>query len=343
MKRRILSGIVAWLLILSMGLPFALAAEAEETEATEETVEETTEEAEPRYSMATSGSCGDNVTWQLDGHTLTITGSGKIDAGSPWEFYKDAIDVLILDGEITHIGDEAFSTCNNLRYIDFGDHLVEIGYQAFYSCNALEAIRLPDTFRRFGVECFRDCDNLQVVYCDGPMPSFKGSCLYTNHTVEVFYSHETPWPQEEVSRLMTNFGSRLYVDVGSPDVLEEYLDAQSFAVPETQPLPPETEPEPTVPETTAPPVTVPVTEPVPTVPETTAAPEPAREETQPVFVLESEPMYRNAGEPFEQEEPEKGGISGIVWVIIAAALVTGILVMALVIRMVLHSGGRYSD
>lgn len=343
-----------FLLLLSLTAPMAMATETEETEETEETTEETS-----RLSMATSGTCGKDITWRLDDHTLILTGSGAMDAGSPWEFYKDSIHSLILQGPITVIGDEAFYSCNNLRFIDFGDSLVEIGYQAFYSCNALEAIRLPASFRKFGPECFRDCSGLQVIYCDGPMPSFKASCLYTDHTVQVFFPNGAPWPQEEVDRLMNNFGSRLYVTGGTPDVLEEYLSDVEVTVPEPQQVPETTEetvpettiPETTVPETTVPPTTEAMTE--PTAAPTVSVAEPAPAEEDAVFQLESEPLFVTEPDPVQTQEseaetqsaPARKGITStaLIWVLIAAAALTGILIPIMLIRMIVHSSGRYED
>ena len=270
-----------------------------------------------------------------------------MDAGSPWAFYKDTIHTLILDGPITAIGDQAFYACNNLRYIDFGDSLVEIGNQAFYSCNALEAIRLPVSFRKFGPECFRDCSGLQVVYCEGPMPSFKASCLYNDQTVSVFYPATAPWPQEEVQRLMSNFGARLSVNAGTPEVLEDYLEDADFTVPET--LPPETTvPETTVPETTEatiPETTIPET--IPTVPATEAA-APEMPEEEPVFQLESEPLFvtepEHAPSPAEVSQETSGNLSYGIWILIAAAAITGLLILALLIRIIARGGhGRYED
>ena len=353
MMRRLLTSLAALLLLLTLAVPAAYASETDET--TSETTEETTEETTSRLSTATSGTCGKNITWRLDDHTLIITGSGAMDAGCPWEFYKDTIHAVIFQGPVTTVGDEAFYSCNNLSYVDFGSSLVEIGYQAFYSCNALEAIRLPASFRKFGPECFRDCSGLQVVYCDGPMPSFKASCLYTDHTVQIFYPNNAPWPQEEVARLMSNFGSRLYVTGGTPEVLEEYLSEAEFTAPETQPIPETTEatvPETTVPETTVPETTVPETTAPPTVEPTVSVTSPVSEEPEEaVFQLESEPLF--VTEPDRTPEPEtnsqpvssgKTVPSGIiVWILIAAAVVTGILILALLIRMIVHSSGRYED
>lgn len=356
MKRRLLSGLAVLLLLVSMALPMAYASETEDTtestEATEEAVEETTGESSKKYSTATSGSCGKDITWQLEDHTLILTGSGAMDPGCPWEFYKDSIEVLVLSGEITSIGDGAFASCNNLRYIDFGSSLKEIGTQAFFSCNALEAIRLPASFRRFGPESFKDCDGLQVVYCEGPMPSFKANCLYTNHTVQIIYSRNNPWPQEEIERLRSNFGARLYIDDGSEDVLDIYfVNMPTVTIEETVPVQEETEPEVTVPETTVP-ETVAAVIVEETVPQPTAAVT-VPPETEPVsteevvFALESEPLFvtepehipqQNDTEPVQQE-----GFSGWIWAIIAAAALTGILILALVIRMILHSSRRYED
>lgn len=360
MKKRVFAVWTAVLLFVSMALPVAMATETRET--TEETVSETTEETREHYSMEKSGTCGKNVTWKLDGHTLTISGSGEMDEGSPWEFYKSTIERVILQGDITVIGAEAFYGCSNLEYIDFGNALREIGAKAFYACTALEAIRLPESFRRFEAECFRDCDSLQVVYCDGPMPSFRPSCLYTNHTVQVLHSAEIPWPYEETSRLMSNFGGRVHVDVGSPEVLEDYWKDIDRTVPKQTepPVPAQTEPPVTVPETTAPIVpetTIPVvpettvppvtqTVPAETVPEVTETTASATEETAVVPVLELNQEDFRSTEPVQEEtrqEREKPVFDGWVWALIAAAGLTAILILVLLIRMIVHGGGRYSD
>ena len=95
------------------------------------------------------GSCGENLSWSLDGYTLTITGDGAMDDGCPWLEYMDHIEHVVLDGAITNIGKEAFYKFDRLETVDFGDALVEIGVRAFYGCDDIEYIHLPDTFRKF--------------------------------------------------------------------------------------------------------------------------------------------------------------------------------------------------
>lgn len=356
MLQRIITCLLAVMLLFSVTIP---AFATETADPTEETTQETTEETKEsaRRAMDTSGSCGDNTTWQLvDDHTLIISGSGAIDAGAPWEFYKDTIYTLILDGEITSIGDKSFYSFNNLKYIDFGPALKEIGTQAFYSCNALEAIRLPATFRKFGQECFMDCDGLQVIFFDGPMPSFKANCLYTNHTVQLIYTLENPWPESEIDRLRSNFGARLYMDVGTADVLNDYLTGSNISDYDNwsaEPAPVETQPEPTVPETTVPETTVPefTLPPLPeaTVPEPLYAPEEITGEhvteplqtTQPSAPTQAQPVM--ASEASADPIPQNSSITMVLWMIIAAAVLTGILIIVLLIRMIIHSSGRYDD
>ena len=140
------------------------------------------------------GTCGENLSWSLDGYTLTITGDGEMEDGCPWIEHMDHIEYVVLDGKITKIGKEAFYKFDRLETVDFGEALVEVGTRAFYGCDDIAYIHLPATFRTFGAEAFRDCQSLQYVYCDGPMPRFNDSCLYTGNFIMVFYPTNNPWP-----------------------------------------------------------------------------------------------------------------------------------------------------
>ena len=133
------------------------------------------------------GTCGEGLSWSLDGYTLTITGSGAMDDGCPWIEYMDHIEHVVLEGGVTKIGKEAFFKFDRLETVEFGDALVEIGTRAFSGCTDIEYIHLPASFRIFGAESFRNCTELKYVYCDGPMPRFNDSCLLTGEYISVFY------------------------------------------------------------------------------------------------------------------------------------------------------------
>lgn len=343
MKRNLILAILAAILLLNVPVPAAYATEGESV------------------SAAKSGTCGDGLTWVLEDYTLTISGSGEMEDGCPWENWMTKVEHVVLTGGVTRIGAGAFEGFDRLETVDFGDSLVEIGAKAFRDCNDLSVVHLPATFRTFGAECFRDCTDLVYVYCDGPMPRFNDSCLWTGNYVSVFYPTNNPWPAEAVHPLVQSFGGRLGIMMGNydPDTVAA-LDATE-ATEETEPA--ETEAEETVPETTeaavaviaeeteatVPPTQAP-TEPAtePTVPETTAAPttEPAtvpttEAPTQEPTEASTEDTFQLT-EPTEETEPvvveKKGGSSWIGLVMIAGVL-TFLIAGAMIFRSAKR--GRY--
>ena len=251
---------------------------------------------------------------------------------------------------------ERFDTPFFLRLstrVSHSQSLVEIGERAFYGCDDLTVIHLPATFRKFGAECFRACNSLQRVYCDGGMPRFEKSCLWTDNYISIFYPTNYVWPQEPVSQLISNFGGRLGITMGNySDADLSELSEPGAAVEETKPAetkaptePEETE-EPTEAATeaaavvTEPVVTEPaivlvipteaVTEPVETTeaitePETQAPTEPETEATEPVL--------KEAVETLE-------GKSWIGLVMIGGVL-TFLISGAMIFRSVSKKGGKY--
>lgn len=302
-----------------------------------------------------SGTCGDEITWSLDGYTMTVSGSGDMDDGCPWEDYKDHIETVILTGDITKVGAKAFQDCQFIRDVDFGDSLREIGERAFSGCERIQLIHLPATFRVFGASCFRGCENLEYVYCDGGMPSFKDSCLYTGNYISVFYPTNNPWPQEYVSQLISNFGGRLGIMMGNyqdSDVVLKAVDVEdddndeddttsrsrsedteeTASEPETQPA---TEPaivlvtEPA----TEPVQTQPVTQPTePSVPATEAATSATEETTSPVTL----PTETQPQEP-ERKVDNKAWIGLVMIVGVLTFLIAGVMI----VRSTTRRGGRY--
>ena len=77
------------------------------------------EEVSPQTTdTATSGTCGDNLTWKLEDDTLTISGSGAMtdwdyDLGVPWNSNCNNIKKVQIDSGVTSIGDYAFNRCSN--------------------------------------------------------------------------------------------------------------------------------------------------------------------------------------------------------------------------------------
>ena len=71
-------------------------------------------------------SCGDGLSWSLDGSTLTVSGSGAMkdfEGGAPWSGSADQIHTVVLTGGVTSVGAGAFTDYKNLTAVDFGNSL----------------------------------------------------------------------------------------------------------------------------------------------------------------------------------------------------------------------------
>lgn len=302
-----------------------------------------------------SGTCGDGISWSLDGYTLTVSGSGEMAEGSSWTEYSDHIKEIVFTGGVTKICDKAFYDCAWIKTVDFGDSLVEIGAKAFYGCKRIEYIHLPSTFRIFGAESFRDCTGLKYVYCDGGMPRFNDSCLWTGEYISVFYPTNAPWPQEAVSQLVSNFGGRLGIMMGNFDAsaVEANLAQANSEETEQTKAAEETKATEEAKQTEAPtqaptetatePVTVPTTVPV-TLPAETTAPA-----TEAPTVPEAPPTTQPAEttQATQQTEPktvvQKVGGDGWIGMVLIAAVLTLLLIGALIVRSSGHKDGKYTQ
>ena len=69
---------------------------------------------------ATSGTCGNGLTWSLNTQTgmLTISGSGAMtDEQMPWGTLKNNIRSVYISAGVTHIGHWAFSGCTTITHV----------------------------------------------------------------------------------------------------------------------------------------------------------------------------------------------------------------------------------
>ncbi|MBO5369776.1 MAG: leucine-rich repeat domain-containing protein, partial [Clostridia bacterium] len=96
-----------------------------------------------------SGECGENLTWELDGGVLTISGMGEMTSWSsayetPWnEYMSEIYSVEISDG-VTSIGEFAFAELINLSDVSIPSSVSYIGMNAFEMDLSLMQITIPD-------------------------------------------------------------------------------------------------------------------------------------------------------------------------------------------------------
>lgn len=111
-----------------------------------------------------------DISWHFDGnHTLTISGNGAMrdyeyNNRPAWYSIRDRIENLVVEEGVTHIGNQAFQFCGNLKEAALSDSIRSIGGNAFWCCESLMTIELPNQLERIGVGAFLGCNKLQSVH-----------------------------------------------------------------------------------------------------------------------------------------------------------------------------------
>ena len=113
-----------------------------------------------------SGSCGDGVTYQIDGDgamVISKTGAGtgamtdytNYSSNSvPWLSHREDITSLTINDGVTSIGDWAFYYCKSLEDVSLADSITSIGVRAFGETASLNFIKLPANLKTIGDYAF---------------------------------------------------------------------------------------------------------------------------------------------------------------------------------------------
>ncbi|MGM9606882.1 MAG: leucine-rich repeat domain-containing protein, partial [Oscillospiraceae bacterium] len=151
MKKRLLSILMALVLCLSLLPTVALAADP--------------------VASGTCGAEGYILTWTLTGeendYTLTISGTGPMAdytfGTAPWNGYREQITSVVVNKDVTGIGNGAFYYCSALASVTLPERLESIGNGAFYGCSNLESVTIPDKVTSIGNYAFHTCSALASV------------------------------------------------------------------------------------------------------------------------------------------------------------------------------------
>ncbi len=127
--------------------------------------------------VVASGSCGDNITWELDSDgTLRIDGYGPMYdfewyEGGPWNNQSVKVKKAILSNEITSIGSYAFNIPFRgnikLEEVNIPTSCTRIGEDAFTGCSSLLKIVIPVRVAVIESGAFCLCESLKDVYYEG--------------------------------------------------------------------------------------------------------------------------------------------------------------------------------
>lgn len=139
-------------------------------------------------TIVDSGTCGENLTWTLDGAgTLRIAGEGAMgeyENGSraPWYKNCDSIKAVVIETGVTSIGSHAFDTCRNLTSVTFNGNsqLTTIGKDAFYQCSSLTSVTFAgeSPLTTIGDEAFCQCSSLTEITLPESVTSIGERAFY---------------------------------------------------------------------------------------------------------------------------------------------------------------------
>nr|MBQ5810916.1 leucine-rich repeat protein [Clostridia bacterium] len=146
------------------------------------------------YKAVYSGSCGENVTWEYDNEsgTLTIGGSGPMydypDDNVPWcaNFDIEFLNIkhIAIEDGVTYIGRYAFHSCSASE-VEIPDSVTEIGYGAFAVCYNLESITLPSSVTTICEWAFGLCEKLTSIVIPKSVTTIKDIVFGGSNSVTV--------------------------------------------------------------------------------------------------------------------------------------------------------------
>ena len=142
-----------------------------------------------------SGSCGENVSWELDGQgCLTITGSGAMGyygADSlPWNDHLTDISRVVIGDGVTAISALAFNGCENLSEVTLPGSISSIGGGAFQGA-AIRHIEIPEGVTRIADGMFQQCRQLESVVIPASVTEISGSPFYNCAALTKVYFNGT--------------------------------------------------------------------------------------------------------------------------------------------------------
>ena len=139
---------------------------------------------------ASSGTCGDDLTWTLaEGGTLIISGTGDMTNYSypsyaPWYNSSSNVRKVIIDDGVTSISSYAFEGYSNLMYVTIGDSVTSIGDYAFFGCSKLTSVTIPDSVTIIGDFAFFRCSSLETVTIGDSVTSIGQAAFFDCKSIE---------------------------------------------------------------------------------------------------------------------------------------------------------------
>ena len=133
---------------------------------------------------AESGTCGNNLTWNLSNGVLTISGTGDMKnysdySNAPWYYkFRESIKQIVIENSVTSIGNYAFYGCTGPTSVTIGNSVTTIGYSAFQGCTGLTSVSIPNSVTTIGLEAFYGCTGLTSVTIGNSVTAIGSQAFY---------------------------------------------------------------------------------------------------------------------------------------------------------------------
>ena len=130
-------------------------------------------------------SADSEITWKVEGSTLTVEGAGDIPDymsfyGAPWSIRSSSVDTLVVGEGITGLGEYSFAGFPLLKEVTLPSTLKSIGDRAFRNCVALERIEIPASVTEISPFAFERCFYLETISVA------EGSATYSSNDGVLF-------------------------------------------------------------------------------------------------------------------------------------------------------------
>lgn len=186
------------------------------------------------------GQCGDNLDWEYDPttHTLTISGTGEMNnfnnaSNQPWKNYRNSITNVVIEDGATTIGNSAFTNCSHLASVTIPGSVTLINPAAFMGCTGLTSLTLPEGVETLQNSAFNGCTALESVI----IPTSTVN-IYTNifsgctGLKDIYVSWETniPTPQSNTFTGVTVANVKLHVPYGTKSAYAAKTGWKNFTI-----------------------------------------------------------------------------------------------------------------
>jgi len=101
--------------------------------------------------------------------------------------------------EVTSIGDEALSYCDNLTSVTIPNTVTSIGYSAFDSCSGLTSVTIGSGVTSIGEDAFYGCTKLTSMNYTGTIDQWCGITFVAPKSNPVYFTHKLCINGQEVT------------------------------------------------------------------------------------------------------------------------------------------------